>query len=94
MLQEQYRMHPYLLEVPNKMFYEGKIVSNYKQSIMNKFIDTDLPLLFINVDHPEQGYGTSFINKGEVNVIKDFASELFTQGYPKEKFGIVSPYLG
>ena len=35
MLTTQYRMHPYLLQVPNTLFYDGVIDSGYVQSISN-----------------------------------------------------------
>ncbi|MFN9902508.1 MAG: AAA domain-containing protein [bacterium] len=30
MLNVQYRMHPCILDLPNSLFYEGNITSNYK----------------------------------------------------------------
>ena len=62
MLTTQYRMHPYLLTVPNVLFYDNKIVSGYKKSFNNKFINSELPFLFIDCETNEEGYGTSFSN--------------------------------
>ena len=62
MLTTQYRMHPYLLTVPNVLFYDNKIVSGYKKSFDNKFINSELPFLFIDCETIEEGYGTSFSN--------------------------------
>jgi superfamily I DNA and/or RNA helicase len=39
MLNVQYRMHPCILDLPNTLFYEGKITSKYKYNEANFFID-------------------------------------------------------
>ncbi len=62
MLQTQYRMHPFLLQVPNALYYDGMIESGYKISYENKFISREYPLLFINCETKEQRYGTSYTN--------------------------------
>ena len=41
MLQTQYRMHPFLLKVPNDLYYENKIENGYIITNENKFINKD-----------------------------------------------------
>ena len=65
LLDQQYRMHPYLLQVPNKMYYGGKINNAYDLGMGHVFIDKEKPLLFVNMQSPEVRYGTSYYNKGE-----------------------------
>ncbi len=48
MLDTQYRMHEFLLNVPNLLFYEDKIKSMYKGDLRTKFISSKKPFLFIN----------------------------------------------
>lgn len=48
MLKKQYRMHSFLLEVPNTLFYDQMIESGYKNSFENLFIHKDKPLLFVD----------------------------------------------
>lgn len=69
MLKTQYRMHPFLLEIPNHLFYGGEIEDEYKKSLSNKFISEDYPFLFINTNTQEKSYGTSHTNKGEAQII-------------------------
>ena len=65
MLKAQYRMHPFLLKVPNTLSYGNQIESGYRSSIQNLFISKEKPLLFIDVESEEKRYGTSFINELE-----------------------------
>ena len=58
-------MHPYLLNVPNTLYYDNAIKSGYKKSYQNKFLSNDTPLLFINLESDEKRYGTSFLNELE-----------------------------
>ena len=82
------------------MFYNNQIKNMYKPSIENRFIDQHKPFLFINVNSPEESYGTSYTNKGEVTVVKAFVEEILKHikvregETPKDKIGIVSPYQG
>jgi superfamily I DNA and/or RNA helicase len=68
LLNIQYRMHPYLLQIPNALFYNNEIENGVKD---NKFfLDMDKPLFFINVKGHEALYGTSFINNEEAEAVK------------------------
>ena len=62
-------MHPYLLKIPNKMFYNGKINAQYKPTTENRFLNPNTPFMFINCDSKEMKYGTSYCNKAEVKII-------------------------
>jgi superfamily I DNA and/or RNA helicase len=96
MLKTQYRMHPFLLKVPNALYYDDKIESGYRIQFENKFISREYPMLFINCETEEQRYGTSYTNQDEARIVVDLVKHLTTQGmkYDKKKFGFVSPYQG
>ena len=69
----QYRMHPELLKVPNRLFYANKIQNGYKSIEGKQFLSALSPFLFIDVkDGQEQIKGTSFINEREIDVLEDF----------------------
>ena len=69
MLDTQYRMHPFLLNVPNVLFYNQMIVSGYKKLHDNKFLHKDYPMLFIDCETEEQRYGSSFTNEEEAKMV-------------------------
>ena len=41
MLQTQYRMHPFLLKVPNDLYYDNKIENGYTMNYYNIFLNKD-----------------------------------------------------
>jgi len=76
------------------LFYNKKIRNSYKPSLTNSFIDDEKPLLFLNVNSPESSYGTSFVNRGECDVVVGITRILLQKGYGKDWFGFISPYIG
>jgi superfamily I DNA and/or RNA helicase len=61
-------MHPDLLRIPNKLFYNDKIESCYKLDSRTIFM-TKCPFLFINSEEYEDKISNSFYNPGEVNIV-------------------------
>jgi hypothetical protein len=55
-------MHPEILKISNKLFYENKINSGYVRKDMNFFIDKKKPLIIVNVNGKEESRGTSYQN--------------------------------
>jgi superfamily I DNA and/or RNA helicase len=50
MLDTQYRMHPYIMKIPNLMFYNKAIKNDPKQNF--KFcMHQNKPLLFVNISY-------------------------------------------
>ena len=41
MLKTQYRMHPFLLSVPNTLYYNNEIENGYTMKFDNRFINRD-----------------------------------------------------
>lgn len=70
MLTTQYRMHKFLLTVPNVLFYEGKIESGYKgEGLKLRFLHKEKPMLFIDCETEEQRYGSSYSNEEESQIV-------------------------
>jgi helicase MOV-10 len=69
MLKESFRMHPDLLELPNSLYYDNKLVSKHRISHMNMFLTIDRPMLFINSESEESGFGNSKFNNGEAEKV-------------------------
>lgn len=61
-------MHPYLLKVPNCLFYKNAIENGYKPDSKFRYFSKDKPLLFINCTNYETNYGTSYTNKQECKI--------------------------
>lgn len=71
-LDTQYRMHEYLMRVPNELFYENRILSGYTGDIHKMFLYSKKPFLFVDVKNgQEKNKGTSFANFEEVQAIED-----------------------
>lgn len=95
MLSTQYRMHDYLLKVPNVLFYDNKIESGYKNEFENLFLNREKPMLFIDCNTVEQRYGSSYSNEEESLIVLELVKYLCNKmKYDKNKFGFVSPYQG
>ena len=50
MLNEQFRMNKALLGITNKLIYNNQIINAYDPSKFPVFLNTQTPLLFLNVD--------------------------------------------
>lgn len=68
-LDTQYRMHETLMQVPNRLFYEGLIQCGYVPDRQKMFMFSRRPFLFVDVKNGrEKVKGTSFANFEEVEV--------------------------
>lgn len=94
MLNVQYRMNPYLMQVPNQLFYGHKIQCDPTQSF-EYFIHQERPLIFINVEGEEEFFDPSYYNEEEARTVKTLLEDLIDEfNYPKEWFSIITPYQG
>ena len=66
-------MHDSLLQIPNSLFYDGKIKSAYKVDSQSVFMGKggSAPMLFINCDDKEKKFSNSYFNMGEVKLVAD-----------------------
>ena len=85
LLDTQRRMHPDIVKFPNKMYYDNKLKTDYKQ-IKDNLIK---PFEIINIDGEEERVGTSYLNKIEAEKVNLLYNEL------KNEFSeviVISPY--
>ncbi|CAL6057615.1 DNA_helicase [Hexamita inflata] len=102
----QYRMHPALIEYPNKRYYDGIINSGVEASnrllwlreTKTQIVPDHFPSQMINVPngHEEQSsQSTSFFNKKECEVTINLVGKLLnTYHITEEDIGIITPYGG
>ena len=90
-------MNPYLMKVPNTLFYNKEIQSDPDQNF-EFFIHEERPLIYINVnvDGNEEDYiDPSYLNLEESRTVKILLTDLIYKfKYPKEWFSIITPYKG
>lgn len=99
-LNEQFRMHTDISQVVSKYFYENKLMDGY--NILNKrhSLEDLLPssLYWINTPNEElylerkPKHGTSYWNKGELEITKNLLLWLDNQLSSNKEVGIIAPY--
>src|SRR5436190_18762932 len=90
MLETQYRMHPEIMNVSNRLFYDGRLkagVSSQDRALSGG--PDDLPVVFVPVESERDGRS----NPEEAQVVVDLVSS-FTRdrGIHPESIGVVSPF--
>ncbi|CAF4396872.1 unnamed protein product, partial [Rotaria sp. Silwood2] len=101
MLDTQYRMHPSLIDFPSKVFYDGSLKTGIKpeqrpipQEI--KFINKQIPLMFVDVDQSyETIHGSNIYNRQEVELICQTIQTLLPRRQPNLSpidIGVITPY--
>lgn len=94
MLQNQYRMHPRILKVPNYLFYGDDINNMYKLDKNFKYLNYKYPILFINHEVDEKFANTTFYNDRETDIIVKLSLFLTREfGYSTDQLGFISPYV-
>ena len=75
MLDTQYRMHPALINFPSNRFYNGLLRSGVTPEqrptpIEIKFINQQIPLMFVDVDEGRETiHGSNIFNREEINLV-------------------------
>ena len=102
-LNEQYRMHPKILEFPNKLFYNNKIKSVINENEMLKgeiinnmpFLNKKIPLLFYHFNSNEEiTPNRSYKNESEAEIIFQLIPKLIKLKVEIKNIGIITPYNG
>lgn len=87
LLDTQYRMHPQIMAVSNKLFYDGRLRSGVSQD--DRLPPDGAPVMMVPVDTVSDGR----VNQGEaeaiVELVRYYRIEL---GLPAEAIGVVSPF--
>ena len=94
MLNTQYRMHPTISRLPNKLFYDNKLLDGIKgedRKIVKTFL-FQKPFNFIDVNGEEEQMGNSYINREEASVIVRLVKSLLNNNVDPLKIGVISAY--
>jgi DNA replication ATP-dependent helicase Dna2 len=87
LLDTQYRMHPQIMAVSNKLFYDGRLRSGVSQD--DRLPPDGSPVMMVPVDSVTDGR----VNLGEaeaiVQLVRYYRIDL---GLPAEAIGVVSPF--
>lgn len=82
------------MQIPNRLFYNNSIKNDPNQKF-KFFIHNNKPLLFVDVAGNDEFVEPSFRNSNEASAIKKILLKLINDyKYPKEWFGVITPYLG
>uniref|UniRef100_UPI003AABEA36 putative helicase mov-10-B.1 n=1 Tax=Centroberyx gerrardi TaxID=166262 RepID=UPI003AABEA36 len=106
-LLRNYRSHPAILEIPNKLFYDGELEPCAAEKKRNSYCSwkhlprEGFPLIFHGVvgNNDREANSPSFFNKEEVDVLLDYLKKLIHDLHQNsvtkiepEHIGIIAPY--
>jgi DNA replication ATP-dependent helicase Dna2 len=87
LLDTQYRMHPRIMDVSNRLFYDGRLRSGVSEH--DRGTPDGSPVVFIPVEADEEGRS----NVAEARVVLELVRSLIRdQGVPPATIGVVSPF--
>ena len=88
MLDVQYRMHPEIMEVSNRLFYDGRLRAGIRAS--DRRPPDDVPVLFVPVD---AGSDDQRKNDAEATAVEELVRGFIcNHRVPPETIGVVSPF--
>jgi DNA replication ATP-dependent helicase Dna2 len=87
LLETQYRMHPQIMNVSNRLFYEGRLKSGVSESDREP-VDGP-PVVFIPVESSRDGRSNLDEARVVVDLVRSFIRE---RGIHPETIGVVSPF--
>jgi superfamily I DNA and/or RNA helicase len=89
MLDVQYRMHPEIMEVSNRLFYDGKLRAGV--SAADRRPSDDVPVVFIPVESDRSVDDRK--NEAEATIVEDLVRRYIREhGVAPESIGVVSPF--
>lgn len=103
-LVDNYRSHPAILELPNRLFYDGELKVCADKLIReclckwDELPKKDFPIIFHGVVGQEarEGRSPSFFNPEEISVVHDYVVKLLTDRkimkLKETDIGIIAPY--
>jgi DNA replication ATP-dependent helicase Dna2 len=87
LLDTQYRMHPQIMDVSNRLFYGGRLRSGVSEH--DRLPPDGAPVVFVPVETQVEGRS----NKAEAKVVVDLVHSFIRhQGVAPESIGVVSPF--
>jgi len=87
LLDTQYRMHPQIMSVSNRFFYEGRLRTGVSQD--DRLPPDGSPVLMVPVESPSEGR----VNVAEVDAVEEIVRR-YQKDYavPAKAIGVVSPF--
>ena len=87
LLDTQYRMHPQIMDVSNRLFYEGRLRAGISE--LERTPPDGLPVVFIPVESQRDGRSNRDEAEIVVEIIQSFIRD---SGVRPESIGVVSPF--
>jgi len=87
LLDTQYRMHPQIMDVSNRLFYEGRLRAGISE--LERTPPDGLPVVFIPVESQRDGRSNRDEAEIVVEIIRSFIRD---SGVRPESIGVVSPF--
>jgi DNA replication ATP-dependent helicase Dna2 len=90
LLETQYRMHPAIMDVSNRLFYEGELKSGVREQDRVPPDGSDaMPVVFVPVESNHDGRSNLDEAEVVVDLVRSFIRE---RGVRPESIGVVSPF--
>jgi DNA replication ATP-dependent helicase Dna2 len=87
LLDTQYRMHPQIMSVSNRLFYDGRLRTGVSQE--DRLPPDGAPVLMVPVDSPSEDR----VNVAEVDAVEELVRRYQREhAVPAEAIGVVSPF--
>ena len=87
LLETQYRMHPQIMNVSNRLFYEGRLKAGVTES--DRTPPDGMPVVFIPVESSHDGRSNAEEARVVVELVRSFTRD---RGIHPETIGVVSPF--
>eukprot|EP00002_Diphylleia_rotans_P031157 TRINITY_DN645_c0_g1_i9.p1 TRINITY_DN645_c0_g1~~TRINITY_DN645_c0_g1_i9.p1 ORF type:complete len:680 (-),score=132.45 TRINITY_DN645_c0_g1_i9:2286-4325(-) len=93
LLKTQYRCHPAISNIANKLFYEGKLSNGLTAAQRPPLFDLP-PVCFVDITSGTEATGSqnSYYNEAEANHIASFVASLVRSGMEGSRIGVVVLY--
>uniref|UniRef100_A0A1B6GSP2 RNA helicase n=1 Tax=Cuerna arida TaxID=1464854 RepID=A0A1B6GSP2_9HEMI len=105
-LVQNYRSHPAILRIPNRLFYDNELETKGNPDIINMAVGWEVlpnpqfPLIFHGIQGKDQreSNSPSYFNRQEIDQVIIYLKKLFNFGLPNgykvknEDIGVITPY--
>lgn len=94
LLRKQYRCHPTLTAMPNRLFYGSKLQDGISAVERPPLLDQLPPFTFCNISRGAEkaGYGGSLHNDAEVRAVSCLLGAMLSKGVPPSSIGVIALY--